>query len=105
MDNSNKKANKLALAIGTGLTIGLASMSIANAQSSPFSATKLDSGYNLAGHHMDSTVKDKKADGKCGAGKCGGEKADKKADGKCGGEKGSKKADGKCGAGKCGGNH
>jgi len=45
--------------------------------------------------------------GKCGAGKCGGDmgskKMEKKMDGKCGGDKGTKKMDGKCGAGKCGG--
>ncbi len=37
-------------------------------------------------------------DGKCGAGKCGGEKKEKAA--KCGDGKEEKKA--KCGAGKCG---
>ena len=49
----------------------------------------LDAGYQLAG--------DKHKEGKCGEGKCGGEK---KAEGACGGEK---KAEGKCGEGKCGG--
>lgn len=40
--------------------------------------------------------------GKCGAGKCGGEK--KNAESKCGAGKcgGSKNTEGKCGAGKCG---
>lgn len=38
-------------------------------------------------------------EGKCGAGKCGGEKKEKAGAAKCGGEK---KEAAKCGAGKCG---
>ena len=76
-----KTSKKLSLVIGTGLTIGLASISIANAQHSPFSATKLDSGYNLAGHQVDTTMGEKKSNGKSG----GDTKSmDKKTDGKCG---------------------
>jgi len=43
-----------------------------------------------------------KPEGKCGEGKCGGDKkkAGKCGEGKCGGDK---KKEGKCGAGKCGG--
>ena len=46
---------------------------------------------------------EKAAEGKCGEGKCGG---DKKKEGKCGEGKcgGDKKKEGKCGEGKCGGN-
>lgn len=79
---------------------------LAGAADNPFAMAKLDSGYQLA-------QADKKADGKCGEGKCGGTKKadDKKKDGKCGEGKcgGDKKAaddkkkDGKCGEGKCGG--
>ncbi|MDC0933564.1 hypothetical protein OAR97_06900 [Arcobacteraceae bacterium] len=52
-------------------------------------------------------------DGKCGAGKCGGDmkKTEMKKDGKCGAgkcggdmKKKEMKKDGKCGAGKCGSN-
>jgi len=48
-------------------------------------------------------------DGKCGAGKCGGEaKKEKKSAkcgaGKCGGEAKKEKKSAKCGAGKCGSN-
>lgn len=49
---------------------------------SPFSAKCMDSGYQ-------NTSECKKADAKCGEGKCGGT-ADKKSDAKCG--------EGKCGA-------
>ena len=44
------------------------------------------------------------AEGKCGEGKCGGDKAKKEGkcgEGKCGGDKAKK--EGKCGEGKCGG--
>ncbi len=48
-------------------------------------------------------------EGKCGAGKCGGEKKEKAAESKCGGEKKEKAAKSKCGGdkkaaeSKCGG--
>lgn len=77
----------------------------ATAAENPFKLETLKSGYEVAADE----TKDK--DGKCGEGKCGGDKtSDKKADGKCGegkcgGSKTSdKKADGKCGEGKCGSN-
>ena len=88
------------------------------AADNPFGVSELSSGYmQVAAAHEGGKCGagkcggDKKDEaGKCGAGKCGG---DKKADsGKCGGDKkaeagkcgGDKKADsGKCGAGKCGG--
>ena len=68
-----------------------ASLSLSvQAAENPFGMSDLDQGSQVA---MSS-----KKDGKCGEGKCGG---DKKKDGKCGGDK--KKKDGKCGEGKCGG--
>lgn len=77
----------LAAALGTVLAASLVSLPAANADQNPFGLTKLSSGYMvIAG-----------AEGKCGEGKCGGEK---KSEGKCGGEK---KSEGKCGEGKCGG--
>jgi len=80
-----------------------ASLSLsAQAAENPFGMSDLAQDSQLA---MSS-----KPDGKCGDGKCGGDK--KKAGGKCGGDKkkaggkcgdDKKKKDGKCGDGKCGG--
>ncbi|MBS3935064.1 MAG: hypothetical protein KGZ43_02735 [Sulfuritalea sp.] len=101
-----KKKTTLALAAGAAFVATTAFAPLASAADNPFGMAKLDSGYQLA-------QADKKADGKCGEGKCGGAKKvdDKKKDGKCGEGKcgGDKKAaddkkkDGKCGEGKCGG--
>ena len=75
----NKRMQTLSLAVGAAFVGSLALTSVAQANS--FSVTDLKAGYQL--------VDDKKAEGKCGEGKCG---ADKKAEGKCG--------EGKCGADK-----
>jgi uncharacterized low-complexity protein len=102
-----KKTKNLALTTGAAVATSFAIGSVAQAADNPFAMQKLDAGYQLA-------QADKKADGKCGEGKCGGAKKaadDKKKDGKCGEGKcgGDKKAaddkkkDGKCGEGKCGG--
>ncbi|MEW6292510.1 MAG: hypothetical protein AB1544_04300 [Pseudomonadota bacterium] len=104
-----KKKTTLTLAAGAAFAATTAFAPLASAADNPFGMAKLDSGYQLA-------QADKKADGKCGEGKCGADKAkpkadDKKKDGKCGEGKcgGDKKAadpkmkDGKCGEGKCGG--
>ena len=69
---------------------------IASAEVNPFAATQLNAGYDLANHGGH--------EGKCGEGKCGGDKSGhegKCGEGKCGGEKAGK--EGKCGEGKCGG--
>ena len=68
---------------------------VASASQNPFGFKQMDSGYQVADHHME---------GKCGEGKCGGNKTEgscgaKKPEGSCGG----KKPEGKCGEGKCGG--
>lgn len=102
--NNTQKTLALALSGAFALSISTASLATEN----PFSAKTLSSGYQVADAH-------KAADGKCGTGKCGAEKAKKAkmaADGKCGtgkcgAEKAKKAADGKCGAekatdGKCG---
>lgn len=111
MSSQCKKTKPIAVALGAGLAMSVASVSLANAQSNPFEAKQLQSGYMLAGHG-DKAGEGKCGAGKCGAGKCGGEdkSADKSADGKCGAGKcggedkaADKGADGKCGAGKCGG--
>jgi uncharacterized low-complexity protein len=89
---------------------------IASADVNPFSATQLNSGYDLAnyGAHEGSCGGDKAdKEGQCGGhsgegkahkeGSCGGDKAAK--EGSCGGDKAEAKAgkEGKCGEGKCGG--
>lgn len=102
-----KHSKTLSLAVGAAFA-AVALTPAAFAAGNPFAMQKLDSGYQLAAADAD-----KKADGKCGEGKCGADKkADmKKKDGKCGeGKCGagmkaeSKKKDGKCGEGKCGAN-
>jgi uncharacterized low-complexity protein len=95
----NKKITlkPLAAALGTIMATSLVSLPAANADENPFAMTKLSSGYMMVAG----------TEGKCGEGKCGGEKksegkcgGDKKTEGKCGGDK---KPEGKCGEGKCGG--
>ena len=84
----------VAAAVGAAFVSSLAASSVAAADN-PFELTDLDSGYQLADSHEGE-------EGKCGEGKCGGEKGEegKCGEGKCGGEKGE---EGKCGEGKCGG--
>ncbi len=81
----------LAVALGAVFVTSLAGVSTANAADNPFGMSELSSGYQVL------------AEGKCGEGKCGGNKAKKEAkcgEGKCGGNKA--KHEGKCGEGKCG---
>ena len=93
------KKTAIATALGAVVIGSLASISV-QANTSPFSVQSLDSGYMLIAE-----------EGKCGEGKCGGDKAEKAAktmkEGKCGGDKAEKAAktmkEGKCGEGKCGG--
>ena len=82
------KKSSVATALGA-VVIGSLASTVAVADVNPFGMQALESGYSQFA-----------AEGKCGEGKCGGDKAEK--EGKCGG---SKKADkeGKCGEGKCGG--
>ena len=93
----NMKLKPVAVTLGTTFAVTLAASPLASASENPFSVTTFESGYMVAGD----------AEGKCGEGKCGG---DKEAEGKCGGDKeaegkcgGDKEAEGKCGEGKCGG--
>jgi uncharacterized low-complexity protein len=88
----SKKSNltPIAAIVGAALVGSLSAMNVA-AGENPFTASQLDSGYmQLASSHGGE-------EGKCGEGKCGGEK---EGEGKCGGEK---EGEGKCGEGKCGG--
>ncbi len=97
---AKKQLKPIAAALGTTFAVTLAASPLANAAENPFSVTTFESGYMVSGD----------AEGKCGEGKCGGDKSE--AEGKCGGEKaGGDKAEGegKCGGdkaegeGKCGG--
>ena len=104
----------VALAVGAAFAGSMLLTQTATAAGNPFSLNELNSGYMqpvfsyfsdneetaqpAAGH--------KGEEGKCGAGKCGGD-MQKDAEGKCGAGKCGgdmkKEAEGKCGAGKCGG--
>lgn len=103
--------------VGTAFAASLAASNVATAAqagANPFAMNELSSGYmqvakeGKCGGDMEKGAKD----GKCGEGKCGGDKGKKKdmkegkcGEGKCGGDKGKKKdmKEGKCGEGKCGG--
>ena len=94
-----KTIKPISMAVGIALAGSLAGVSVAQADSSPFGMTALSSGYMTVA----ALSEHKDAEGKCGEGKCGG---DKDAEGKCGeGKCGTSKEDGegKCGEGKCGG--
>jgi uncharacterized low-complexity protein len=90
MANISKMVNPVTAAVGVAFVSSLAASTTALADENPFSTTDLDAGYQLAG--------EKGEEGKCGEGKCGG---DKDTEGSCG-EK-DKGEEGKCGEGKCGG--
>jgi len=90
--------------VGAAFVSAIAVPASASAADNPFEVAELDDGYMLAAHHK------KGEEGKCGEGKCGGEKKaeeGKCGEGKCGGEKKAK--EGKCGGekkakeGSCGG--
>ena len=91
---ANKTRKPLTAVLGAAFLASAVSP-IASADVNPFAANPLSSGYDLANFH-DHT------EGKCGEGKCGGEKGEK--EGKCGeGKCGEgKDKEGKCGEGKCG---
>jgi uncharacterized low-complexity protein len=112
----------VAAAVGVAFVSSLVASTTASADENPFDSSDLDTGYMLAGEGHD---KDK--EGKCGEGKCGGEKGEEGAcgegkgeegacgegkgeEGACGEGKGEEGAcgedkgeEGKCGEGKCGG--
>lgn len=100
---------KTTLALSTSLTAALLAGQAQAASENPFAAKSLEQGYQIAqADSMSNTGKAK--DGMCGEGKCGSEKAAKKAnkkmkEGSCGG----KAKEGHCGGeakateGKCGG--
>ena len=102
-------AKPLAAALGAAFVTAMAQFPATQAAENPFATTELQGGYKLAAHHEGKCGEgkcggEKKSEGKCGEGKCGG--GDKKSEGKCGEGKcggGDKKSEGKCGEGKCGG--
>ena len=111
----------VAAVVGAALVGSLSAVNLASAADNPFGATQLQGGYMMLAENeptaeqkeamkekrekkMDKMEARKEArkkamEGKCGEGKCGGDKG--KKEGKCGGDKGKK--EGKCGEGKCGG--
>ena len=103
--------NPLAIALGAAFVTSLAGTQVANAAENPFAMSDLSSGYVVAEMEEGKCGEGKcggdktEKEGKCGEGKCGGDKA--KAEGKCGGDKATatedKATEGKCGEGKCGG--
>ncbi len=127
MSDKSMMTKPLAAAVGVAFVSSMAASTTAVAADNPFEATDLDNGYMLAGGHKaeegkcgegkcggekaeeGTSVGEKAEEGKCGEGKCGGEKAE---EGTCGGEKaeegtcgGEKAEEGKCGEGKCGGDN
>ncbi len=77
---SNHDLKPIAAAVGTAFVASLATASIAYADTNPFEATALETGYGiqLASSHA--------GEGKCGEAKCGEDKAE--GEGKCGENKG-----------------
>jgi uncharacterized low-complexity protein len=106
-----KFVNPVAAAVGIAFVSSLAASTTVVADDNPFSTADLDAGYQLAG--------EKGKEGKCGEGKCGGDKGsegscgEKGGEGSCGekggeGSCGEKGGEGSCGEkgseGSCGGN-
>jgi len=101
MINKSKFVNPVAAAVGVAFVSSLAASSAVLAADNPFDTSDLDAGYQLAC--------EKGKEGKCGEGKCGGDKGEKGKEGSCG-EK-DKGKEGSCGGdkdkgkeGSCGGN-
>ena len=93
---SKSTIKPLAALLGSAFVAAMTQVPATQAAENPFATTELQSGYKVAS----------KAEGKCGEGKCGGEKKaageGKCGEGKCGGDK-KAASEGKCGEGKCGG--
>ena len=95
----------LAIAMGATFAAALSASPVASADTNPFGMQNLSGGYMQLAEGKCGEGKcggDKGMEGKCGEGKCGGDKGmeGKCGEGKCGGDKGK---EGKCGEGKCGG--
>ena len=85
MANKTMIVKPVAAAVGFAFLTSLAFSSTVVAEDNPFEIANLDSGYLMAGEHEGD---DKGKEGKCGEGKCGGDKGE---EGSCGekGEEGS----------------
>ena len=95
----------LAIAMGATFAAALSASPVASADTNPFGMQNLSGGYMQLAEGKCGEGKcggDKGKEGKCGEGNCGGDKGmeGKCGEGKCGGDKGK---EGKCGEGKCGG--
>ncbi len=109
--STRKELTPLAIAISAALVASLGSVSVASADSSPFAAQSLTSGYMAANMGEGSCGGDKGKEGSCGGdkgeeGSCGGDKGDEGEEGEGEGGEGEgeeKGEEGKCGEGKCGG--
>ena len=99
------KKSSVATALGA-VVIGSLASTAAVADANPFGMQALESGYSQFAAEGKCGGDKAEKEGKCGEGKCGGDKkADKEGkcgEGKCGGDKKADK-EGKCGEGKCGG--
>jgi len=115
MKNVTKKP--LVAALGAAFVTSMAFAPAVSADTNPFGATELETGYMVLAEgkcgegKCGAKMKAKKAvEAKCGEGKCGAQmkaqKADKALEAKCGEKmktkKAAKAAEGKCGEGKCG---
>ena len=96
MKNPTKKP--IITALGAAFVTSMAFTPVVNADTNPFGATELKTGYMVL-------AEGKCGEGKCGEGKCGTEKAAdtvkeaKCGEGKCGAEKAANKAkEGNCGS-------
>jgi len=108
----SNKTKSLSIVLGAAFATTLAASNLANASeagANPFAMNNLQGGYQVAAEgkcgegKCGGNKEKKKMEGKCGEGKCGDNKEMKKnMEGKCGGSKSKK--EGKCGEGKCGGN-
>lgn len=109
-----KKIGKSSLTVGLSAAfVASATIPSAVAESNPFAATPLASGYEVVNQVQHQPVESKDfKEGKCGEGKCGGsssidaDKAERKGkicDGSKKAAKEGKCGEGKCGEGKCGG--
>ena len=81
-------------------SLSQAEFTAAGKSADDFAAVDTDKNGAVTQAEIDAHHAKMKAEGKCGEGKCGG---DKGAEGKCGGDKAEK--EGKCGEGKCGGSY
>ncbi|WP_347275309.1 hypothetical protein [Candidatus Kuenenia sp.] len=101
-----KKKTLLSVTLGVAFFIASALVTVVSAEANPFAPSdattfKTDMEKKTEGKCGEGKCggDEKKKEGKCGEGKCGGD--EKKKEGKCGGDEDKK--EGKCGEGKCGG--